>query len=64
MEKVILIFSFMDIGVNIISEKESEGGGKECVFVKKANKLHHAQIQESFHQEEQRRKRQILLVVS
>lgn len=29
MEKVILIFSFMDIGVNIISgkEREREGGG-------------------------------------
>jgi len=46
-----------------LREGESEGGGKGCVFVKKANKLHRAQIQESFHQEEQRRKRQIPLQV-
>lgn len=47
-----------------LREGESEGGGKGCVFVKKANKSHHVQIQEAFHQKEQRHKRQILLVVS
>lgn len=64
MEKVILIFSFMGIGVNIISGKgASERGGGGCVFAKKANKSHHAQIPESFRQEERRRKGQILLLV-
>lgn len=46
-----------------LREGASEGGGKGCVFAKKANKSHNAQIPESFHQEEQRRKGQALLVV-
>lgn len=54
MEKVILIFSFMDVGVNIISGKERGREEEEGVFVRKANKWHHLQIPESFHQQEQR----------
>lgn len=64
MEKVILIFSFMDIGVNIISGKErvrEEGRGG---VGKKANKLQHVQIPESFHQGEQRHEWQVWLVAS
>lgn len=64
MEKVILIFSFMDIGVNIISgKKRMREEEREVYLLKKANKLHHVQIQDSFHQKEQRHKWQILLVV-
>lgn len=46
-----------------LREEENEGGGKGSIFVKKANKLHHVQIQDSFNQKEQRHKWQVLLVV-